>query len=155
MVAGRFWSERDNDAIDQFNKELVEDIVKTTCDLYSVSIRDTDVNVYGESAGGGKVYKKPVRVPCLITHEDITYQTTELGPSSDQNVTFAFLRNKLVELNVRPKIGDIIHWNYAYFEINTINENQLLGGDTEKNHDFLAICHMTKRSGLGLEERTK
>ena len=41
------------------------------------------------------------------------------------------------------------------FEINSINENKLLGGDVEKNHDFIAICHMTRRSKLGLEERVK
>ena len=38
---------------------------------------------------------------------------------------------------------------------NSINENKLLGGDTEKNHDFIAVCHMTRRSKLGLDERVK
>ena len=154
-MAGRFWSDRDNKAIDQFNKELVEDVVQTTCTLYSVSVEETETNIYGEAKGGGKNYKKPVSIPCLISHEDINYQTTELGPSAGQSVSFAFLRNKLVELNLRPKIGDVINWNYAYFEINSINENKLLGGDVEKNHDFIAVCHMTRRSRLGLDERNK
>ena len=154
-MAGRFWSDRDNDAIDQFNKELIEDVVSTYCDLYSVSVKDTETNINGEAKGGGKNYKKVVKIPCLISHEDITYQTNETGPSAGQNVSFAFLRNKLVEMNVRPKIGDVINWNYAYFEINSINENKLLGGDVEKNHDFIAVCHMTRRSRLGLDERQR
>ena len=58
-------------------------------------------------------------------------------------------------MNVRPKIGDVIHWNYAWFEINSINENKLLGGDTEKNHDLQATCHMTRRSKLNIEKRVK
>ena len=154
-MAGRFWSDKDVEAIDQFNKELVEDVVATTCVLYSVSVKDTETNIYGEAKGGGKNYKKPVKIPCLISHEDITYQTDEKGPSSNQACSFAFLRNKLVDLNVRPKIGDIINWNYAWFEINTINENKLLGGDVEKNHDFIAVTHMTRRSKLGLDERVR
>ena len=154
-MAGRFWSEKDVNAIDQFNKELVEDVVSTTCDLYSVSVEETETNVYGEAKGGGKNYKNPVSIPCLISHEDITFQTNETGPSANQSVSFAFLRNKLVDLNVRPKIGDVLNWNYAYFEINTINENKLLGGDAEKNHDLEAICHMTRRSKLNLEQRVK
>ena len=63
-MAGRFWSDRDNNAIDQFNKELVEDVVSTTCDLYSVSVKDTETNIYGEAKGGGKNYKKPIKIPC-------------------------------------------------------------------------------------------
>ena len=154
-MAGRFWSNKDVDAIDQFNKELVEDVVSTTCDLYSVSVKDTETNIYGEAKGGGKNYKNPVKIPCLISHEDITYQTNELGPSSNQNVSFAFLRNKLVEECVIVEVGDIIDWNYAYFEVNAINENKLLGGDTEKNHDLQATCHMTRRSKLNIEKRVK
>ena len=67
-MAGRFWSEKDVNAIDQFNKELVEDVVSTTCTLYSVSVKDTETNIYGEAKGGGKNYKKPVEIPCLISH---------------------------------------------------------------------------------------
>ena len=33
--------------------------------------------------------------------------------------------------------------------------NNVLGGDAEKNHDLEAICHMTRRSKLNLEQRVK
>ena len=61
----------------------------------------------------------------------------------------------LIEKCVLPEVGDILNWNYAYFEINSINENKLLGGDAEKYHDLQAICHMTRRSKLNLEQRVK
>ena len=117
-MAGRFVSDRDNLIIDQFNKELIEDVIGQTCTIYKINAYNTKTNIYGESVGGGKNYNVGVQLPCIITASDID-------------------------------------WNYAYFEINSINENKLLGGDAEKNHDLEAICHMTRRSKLNLEQRVK
>ena len=154
-MAGRFVSARDNRIIDQFNKELVEDVIGQTAILYKINAYNTKTNIYGESVGSGKNYNKGVQLPCIITHEDIDWNLDLFGPDSGQNVTFAFLRNMLIEKCVLPEVGDILNWNYAYFEINSINENKLLGGDAEKNHDLQAICHMTRRSKLNLEQRVK
>ena len=154
-MAGRFVSDRDNLIIDQFNKELIEDVIGQTCTIYKINAYNTKTNIYGESVGGGKNYNVGVQLPCIITASDIDWNVDLFGPDSGQNVTFAFLRNMLIEKCVLPEVGDIIDWNYAYFEINSINENKLLGGDAEKNHDLEAICHMTRRSKLNLEQRVK
>ena len=154
-MAGRFVSQRDSLIIDQFNKELIEDVIGQECILYKINSYNTKTNIYGESVGGGKNYNIGVHLPCVISHSDIDWNVDLFGPDSGQNVTFSFLRNMLIEKCVLPEVGDIIDWNYAYFEINSINENKLLGGDVEKNHDFIAVCHMTRRSRLGLDERNK
>ena len=154
-MAGRFVSDRDNLIIDQFNKELIEDVIGQTCTIYKINAYNTKTNIYGESVGGGKNYNVGVQLPCIITASDIDWNVDLFGPDSGQNVTFAFLRNMLIEKCDLPEVGDIIDWNYAYFEINSINENKLLGGDAEKNHDLEAICHMTRRSKLNLEQRVK
>ena len=154
-MAGRFVSDRDNLIIDQFNKELIEDVIGQTCTIYKINAYNTKTNIYGESVGGGKNYNIGVQLPCVISHSDIDWNVDLFGPDSGQNVTFSFLRNMLIEKCVLPEVGDIIDWNYAYFEINSINENKLLGGDAEKNHDLEAICHMTRRSKLNLEQRVK
>ena len=154
-MAGRFVSDRDNLIIDQFNKELIEDVIGQTCTIYKINAYNTKTNIYGESVGGGKNYNVGVQLPCIITASDIDWNVDLFGPDSGQNVTFSFLRNMLIEKCVLPEVGDIIDWNYAYFEINSINENKLLGGDAEKNHDLEAICHMTRRSKLNLEQRVK
>ena len=154
-MAGRFVSQRDSLIIDHFNKELIEDVIGQECILYKINSYNTKTNIYGESVGGGKNYNIGVQLPCVISHSDIDWNVDLFGPDSGQNVTFSFLRNMLIEKCVLPEVGDIIDWNYAYFEINSINENKLLGGDTEKNHDLQAMCHMTRRSRLGLDERNK
>ena len=120
-MAGRFVSDRDNLIIDQFNKELIEVVIGQTCTIYKINAYNTKTNIYGESVGGGKNYNVGVQLPCIITASDIDWNVDLFGPDSGQNVTFAFLRNMLIEKCVLPEVGDIIDWNYAYFEINAIN----------------------------------
>jgi hypothetical protein len=107
--------------------------------------------MYGESSEG-KVYKTGVQIPCLITPSDFDYNTDEFGPDRRQNVEFAFQRDYLVEIDFRPNIGDIVKYNDGYFEINTFNENQLVGGQTDNNHSIVATAHLTRLSTLNIEE---
>ena len=156
-MASRFLTNRHiENVVDRINKELINDFAGQKAILYKVNVNDTKTNIYGESVGGfGKIYNNGVELPCLINANDIDWNTDEFGPSSGQTATFAFHRTSLIELNVRPEIGDILDWNYAYFEINSLNENKLLAGDPDKNHDLVATAHLTKRSRLNIEERQR
>ena len=102
-----------------------------------------------------ELYEDGINMPAIIGHEDLTFETNEFGPKSDQVVSFAFQRQYLLKEDYRPEIGDIVEWNYAYFEINTINENLLVGGDTEKNHDLVATCHLTRVSKLNIDNEIR
>ena len=152
-----FWPNRDYEVlVERVNKELIDNIIDTKVTIYRISPDQTEVNLYGESAiSTGKVFEDGMNLPAIITHEDLTFETNEFGPKSDQAVTFAFQRNFLLEVDFRPEIGDIVEWNYAYFEINTINENLLIGGDTEKNHDVIATAHLTRLSKLNIDNRIR
>ena len=106
-MAGRFWSNKDVDAIDQFNKELIEDVIGQTCTIYKINAYNTKTNIYGESVGGGKNYNVGVQLPCIITASDIDWNVDLFGPDSGQNVTFAFLRNmfELTKLTTFEPLG--------------------------------------------------
>ena len=152
-----FWPNRDYDVlVERVNRELIDDIIDTYVNVYRIRPDQTEVNLYGESAiSTGKVYENGMNIPAIITHEDLTFETNEFGPKSDQAVTFAFQRNYLLEVDFRPEIGDIVEWNYAYFEINTINENQLIGCNTELNHDVIATAHLTRLSKLNIDNQIR
>ena len=152
-----FWPKRDYDVlVERVNRELIDSIIDTNVTIYRISPDQTEVNLYGESAiATGKVFEDGFTIPALIEHEDLTFETNEFGPKSDQVVRFAFQRQYLLELDFRPEIGDICEWNYAFFEINTINENQLVGGDTEKNHDIIATAHLTRLSKLNIDNQIR
>ena len=44
-----------------------------------------------------------------------------------------FLKYHLQTANVEPSVGDIILWNEDYYEVNNVNENQLVVG---KDSDY-------------------
>ena len=156
-MPSRFYSKKDTDTFDKFNKELVGDlntskdgIIYQPVVIYKISATDTEVNMYGESSDG-KVYKAGVQVSCLVAAEDQTTTTDEFGPDLQQSAVFSFIRQSLVDINYVVEIGDIIDWNSGYWEISSISENQLTGGQTDYNHSVICDAFMLRISSLNIE----
>ena len=156
-MATRYYSQNDRDFMDRVNNELVGDlpsnqdgIINQTIVIYKVSAYDTEVNLYGETADG-KVYKPGVEVTCLVAAEDQTTTTDEFGPDLAQTGVFSFLRQSLVDISYVAEIGDIIDWNSGYWEISSISENQLIGGQTGNNHSVVCDAFLVRISNLNIE----
>ena len=157
-MAQRYYGAKDLATIEKFNRELLGEpniddcgIIDQYVILYRTSVYETETNMYGE-ASEGKVYKQGVKLPCIVDAEDFDFQYTDFGPDNKQNVSFAFQRAYLVEVNLKPDIGDILKWNEGYFEVNTYNENQLIGGDPDKSHSIVVSAHLTRTPTTNLEE---
>jgi hypothetical protein len=82
----------------------------------------------------------------------IDFNYDDFGPDNKQNVSFAFQRAYLVEVDLKPDIGDILKWNEGYFEVDSYNENQLIGGDPTKSHSIVVQAHLTRMPTTNLEE---
>ena len=154
----RFYGNKDLATFEKFNRELVGEpniddcgIIDQFVILYRVSVYDTETNMYGESSEG-KVYKQGVKLPCIVDAEDFDFDISEFGADNRQNVSFAFQRAYLVEVDVRPDIGDIFKWNEGYFEVNTYNENQLVGGQPDNSHSIVVQAHLVRMPTNNLEE---
>ena len=48
--------------------------------------------------------------------------------------------------------GDLIDWNYAYFEVGSINENQLIGGMYDQNFSVVASTFLVRKSSIQIEK---
>tara|TARA_R100000734_G_C3311386_1_gene102241 strand:+ start:663 stop:1148 length:486 start_codon:yes stop_codon:yes gene_type:complete len=156
-MAGRYYPQKDIDTFDKFNKELVGDlytgkdgIINQEVIIYKISVQDTEVNMYGETSQG-KVFKPGVQVVCIIDAEDQTTTTDEFGPDLQQNVVFSFLRQSLVDISYVVEIGDVVEWNSGYWEISSINENQLVGGQSSNNHSVVCNAFLVRMSHLNIE----
>ena len=160
-MAGRFLSTRDNDFFHKVNKELLGDsfrskegIINQEVTIYQLDAKETSTNMYGE-ASTGKSWKDGVTLNCLIDAEDFDFNTDEFGADRQQNASFSFLRDSVLEASIVITIGDVINWNYAYFEVDSINENKLIGGNVDQNWDVVAETHMTRQSKLNIIERNR
>jgi len=154
----RFYGNKDLATFEKFNRELLGEpniddcgIIDQFVILYRTSVYDTETNMYGE-ASSGKVYKQGVKLPCIVDAEDFNFEYDDFGPDNRQNVKFAFQRAYLVEVNLKPDIGDILKWNDGYFEVKDYNENQLIGGDPTKSHSIVVTGHLTRMPTTNLEE---
>ena len=151
-MAGRFLPQRDRNFLERINKELIGDlksandgIINQKIVIYKISTYDTSTNMYGEAVGG-KNFKKGVQLACIVEAGDFDYNTDEFGPDAQQDSQFHILRETLLELNLIPEIGDIVEWNYGFFEVNGILENQLIGGMQENNWSVTLNTHLSRQS---------
>jgi hypothetical protein len=155
-----FGSQRDFSLFVGINRELLSDIVEQEILYYKFSLEQTEVNIYGE--GMEKIFWEPVKLNCLITRGDQTFNVDDFGPDLTRESSFAFLREDLTLVNIVPEVGDIILWHENYYEVDNTTENQLfLGKDdaynfTQYGSNFGAsvsiICqtHLTRADRVGL-----
>jgi hypothetical protein len=72
--------------------------------------------------------------------------------TNQQDVEFRFVRKILQDVNVHPEVGDIIKYNENYYEVDNVNDVQLIASRPEYNHNIICQAHLTRRSGINLEE---
>jgi hypothetical protein len=122
---------RDIQVFNTVNRELLEDIISQQIGYYKVKLNDTSTNVYGEAMN--KYYIGPVLLNCLIERGDFGVSRIEYNLDVIRETTFRFFKNHLIDANVFPEIGDVIFWNEHFFEVDNVNENQLIVG---KDSDY-------------------
>ena len=157
-MAQRFYGNKDLATFEKFNRELVgepnisdDGIIDQFVILYRTSAYDTETNMYGE-ASDGKVYKQGVKLPCIVDAEDFDFNYDDFGPDNAQSVKFAFQIAYLVEVDLKPDIGDILKWNDGFFEVKSYNENQLIGGQPDNNHSVIVEGDLVRRPTTNIEE---
>lgn len=155
-----FGSNRDFNLLVNINRELLKDIVEQEILYYKFSIKDTEVNIYGE--GLIKSFLEPLKLNCLITRGDQVITTDDFGPDLSREASFALLRQDLNDVSVVPEVGDIINWQEDYYVVDTVRENQLfLGRDKSYNLtdygsrfgtsvSLILDCHQTRREQTGI-----
>jgi hypothetical protein len=154
----RYYGAKDLATIEKFNRELLgepnisdDGIIDQFVILYRTSVYETETNMYGE-ASEGKVYKQGVKLPCIVDAADFDFNYDDFGADNRQSISFAFQRAYLVEVDLRPEIGDIMQWNSGYFEVDKFNENQLIGGNFDNSHSIVVSAHLTRMPTTNLEE---
>lgn len=155
-----FGSNKDYLLFQGINRELLGKIIEQEVIYFKISLDQTEANIYGESLQ--KSYWSPVKLNCLVTRQDQVITIQEFGPDLSRELSFAFLRADLQDVQVVPQVGDIIQWHNDFYEVDLVRENQLfIGRDNSYNltdygqkfgKSISIICdtHLTRIDRTGL-----
>jgi hypothetical protein len=158
-----FGSLRDIDTFKIISKELVNDVISQQIGYYKAVLKDTVSNVYGESLN--KSFIGPILLNCLIERGDFTAPVDEFGPDVLRDVTFRFLRDDMIQANVYPEIGDVVMYNELYYQVDNVNENQLIVGKDNNysysdglenfgsDYSVILTTHYTRGDKLGITQQ--
>ena len=147
----RFALDRDIRFFEGISRELVDAVIETTVILFKLAIEDVKTNLYGESLN--KSYYQGTECSAVIDREDSSINYEGFGSDSGQNVEFRFNRFTLEDKGFYPEIGDIISHNDAYFEIDNVREDQLVGGQSGEKFSIICSTFMTRKSSIQTEMR--
>ena len=151
---GRYFSQRDINLVNQFNAELMRDIIETLVVLFKIAPNETNTNIYGETvAAEGKSFYPGVELSSLIDRGDISTDDEGFGPDRDQSVVFKFRELSLKDASFYPEVGDLILFNDRYHEVDNVVQEQLLGGQSNKSHSIICNTHYSKLSKINLVNR--
>jgi hypothetical protein len=153
-LKGRYFSQRDLNLVNQFNAELMGDIVEVLIQIFKISPTETKTNIYGETAAEtGKWYMPAIQISSLVERADMTAEYDDFGPSRNQDYVFKMREKMLRQINFYPEIGDVVYFNDRYYEIDNVVQEQLLGGQPDKSHSIICNGHYTKITSLNVLER--
>jgi len=127
-----FARQRDVSLVRTINRELLGNVITQQASFYQFKLEETKVNIYGEAAGE-KFYNGPFIFNCLINRQNQSFPESGEGVNFAQGISFAFLRDDLVDADVVPEVGDIILYQESYYGVQSTVSNQYWSG---KNPDF-------------------
>ena len=133
-----FGGSRDINLFHTVNSELINDIIQTEIAYYKFALEQTTANVYGESMG--KNYYEPMKIACLIDRLDQSWSSDDFGSDMNQAITFKFLKDELITINLLPEVGDLLLFRNNFYEVDGRIENQLLLG---KDPDYAIATETT------------
>ena len=155
-----FSGARDISLFEKLNEELINSVIQSEVYFYKLILDETGDNVYGE--GVDQRYYAGIKLPTLVDRGNQNYVEEAYGVDLQQIATFSFLRNEFIKLSLIPEVGDIVEWDKAYFEIDSMVDNQIWGGKDPDyslagnlhgtSHSIICTTHMTRMSRLNIED---
>jgi len=153
---GFFISDQDFEMFQQYNQELVEEVVEVVVRFYKMDVDRTKSTFRGETSPAGKEYSRVVEMNTLVVPEDQQTAEGEKGTFDvDRTAQFGFQRERLKDKDFYPQRGDLIEWDEEFFEIENVVDNELLGTKYFYRHSIVCESHRVRTSNTDLINKNR
>ena len=127
------------------NKELLQKIICQKIIYYSVSEEDTRSHrLYGEAVS--KSVYDPVEINCLVLYQEPEQKVGQFTIDTIRKLEVYFYQEELRERELIPREGDFVKFGDVMYEIEKLNEPQLIYGQIEKEVMVKAVCRSSRQS---------
>ncbi len=110
-----FFGEKEEKFFNSAGRELVETFINQNFVLYSISVKMTESNIYGESKN--KFYEKMTELKARIQISDDVYEQGGIRRTAKGDMTCWIYNLHLEESDVVPMVGDFIGYEGKFYEI--------------------------------------
>jgi len=118
-----FFGDKEELFFNNAGRELIESFINQHFILYSISVKNTESNVYGESKH--KMYDNYTELKARIRVEDLdVFSQGGVRRMAKGDMTCWIYNLHLIEEGVTPKIGDFIGYEGKFYEIYDAGINQ-------------------------------
>lgn len=117
--------------------------------LGKLNVQESKKNVYGEATS--KTWYRGVQIPAIVKRDLASAYKDLQTVNVEQTAEFYFLRSECESRGIAPEQGDVIWYNNLYFEIDNVNEVQLVAGQPIYSHSVVVSAHLTRPVSLQIE----
>ena len=134
-----FITPREIDLISDLTKEIMKDVVGQKIYYYRVREEYSEIHdVYEESPE--KVFDQPVEIDCLIEWDSSKVSTNNFGTEKYQKITVYIQHRDMMHKEIDLREGDYLSYGTNFFEIATIEDDQLVFGQIEYSTGYRLAC---------------
>ena len=150
-------------SVQSMTNTLTTDVKSTIKQINDIAEEGADIDGYIKRTNNGKSNtEEDIAIEEIVDREDQSYVEEAYGVDLQQLSMFSFLRKEFTKKDLVPEVGDIIEWDKAYFEIDSLVDNQIVGGKDPdyslagelhgSSHSIICNCHMTRMSRIQIED---
>jgi hypothetical protein len=131
----------------ELTEELIQKIVAQKIIYYSVSDKHTKSHQLYDEAIKKTVFV-PVEVNALVMYNEPTQNVTRFSIDTIYNIDVYFHYHELKDRGIIPREGDFVKYGTILYEIEKLNQPQIVYGQINHKVMVKAICRVARNSQL-------